>query len=407
MSADGEYLAWTEQTGAEWGRELRKPGGRCRSGAKLAFCRRGSRKNTASLSFVGGMLVELREHINFSGGMVMVITGLLVILLLVLVLPFVFRPVEHNLEAFLFVMGVAAAIISGVLDVHLIEEALREPILITSAVFLAGVLFAVLQDKIKSGIGSILKVVPLPVFLFFVTLLLGLAGSVITAIIASLVLVEIVNALPLDKKNKTRFDIIACFAIGMGAALTPIGEPLSTIATSKLNADFWYLFRSLGPYIIPGVVVLGIFAALYVKRGEGESGAEVLEGETFAGVVVRALKVYLFVMALVLLGAGFKPFIDAYVLGLDSRILYWVNMVSAVLDNATLTAAEISPAMTPAQIKAVLLGLLISGGMLIPGNIPNIVSAGKLKIGSRDWGALGIPLGLVLLAVYYVILFVW
>ncbi|MBC7345564.1 MAG: DUF1646 family protein, partial [Clostridia bacterium] len=187
----------------------------------------------------------------------------------------------------------------------------------------------------------------------------------------------------------------------------PIGEPLSTIATSKLNADFWYLFRSLGPYIIPGVVVLGIFAALYVKRGEGESGAEVLEGETFAGVVVRALKVYLFVMALVLLGAGFKPFIDAYVLGLDSRILYWVNMVSAVLDNATLTAAEISPAMTPAQIKAVLLGLLISGGMLIPGNIPNIVSAGKLKIGSRDWGALGIPLGLVLLAVYYVILFVW
>lgn len=337
----------------------------------------------------------------------MVITGLLVILLLVLVLPFVFRPVEHNLEAFLFVMGVAAAIISGVLDVHLIEEALREPILITSAVFLAGVLFAVLQDKIKSGIGSILKVVPLPVFLFFVTLLLGLASSVITAIIASLVLVEIVNALPLDKKNKTRFDIIACFAIGMGAALTPIGEPLSTIATSKLNADFWYLFRSLGPYIIPGVVVLGIFAALYVKRGEGESGAEVLEGETFAGVVVRALKVYLFVMALVLLGAGFKPFIDAYVLGLDSRILYWVNMVSAVLDNATLTAAEISPAMTPAQIKAVLLGLLISGGMLIPGNIPNIVSAGKLKIGSRDWGALGIPLGLVLLAVYYVILFVW
>lgn len=26
MSADGEYLAWTEQAGAEWGRELMEAG---------------------------------------------------------------------------------------------------------------------------------------------------------------------------------------------------------------------------------------------------------------------------------------------------------------------------------------------------------------------------------------------
>ena len=90
---------------------------------------------------------------------------------------------------------------------------------------------------------------------------------------------------------------------------------------------------------------------------------------------------------------------------LDARILYWINMVSAILDNATLTAAEISPEMTLLQVRAVLMGLLISGGMLIPGNIPNIIAANKLGIRSRTWARLGVPLGLALLVLYFVILF--
>ena len=111
-------------------------------------------------------------------------------------------------------------------------------------------------------------------------------------------------------------------------------------------------------------------------------------------------------MALTLLGEGFKPLIDRYVIGLDARILYWINMVSAILDNATLTAAEISPRMTHEQVRAVLMGLLISGGMLIPGNIPNIIAAGKLHIRSREWARAAIPIGVVLLVVYYAVLFV-
>jgi len=110
-------------------------------------------------------------------------------------------------------------------------------------------------------------------------------------------------------------------------------------------------------------------------------------------------------MALLLLGGGMKIIIDKYLLGVPSEILYWVNMVSAILDNATLTAAELSPAMASTQIKAVLMGLLISGGMLIPGNIPNIISAGKLGIGSKEWAKLGVPLGLILMALYFVWIF--
>jgi predicted cation transporter len=86
--------------------------------------------------------------------------------------------------------------------------------------------------------------------------------------------------------------------------------------------------------------------------------------------------------------------------------LYWVNMISAVLDNATLAAAEIGPALSIMQIKSALIGLLISGGMLIPGNVPNIVAAGRLRITSKEWARIGVPMGLVLMAVYFVILYV-
>jgi predicted cation transporter len=80
-------------------------------------------------------------------------------------------------------------------------------------------------------------------------------------------------------------------------------------------------------------------------------------------------------------------------------------MISAVLDNATLTAAEISKQMTTMQIEAILMGLIISGGMLIPGNIPNIISASKLKISSTEWAKIGVPVGLLVMAVYFFILF--
>jgi predicted cation transporter len=43
--------------------------------------------------------------------------------------------------------------------------------------------------------------------------------------------------------------------------------------------------------------------------------------------------------------------------------------------------------------------------MLIPGNIPNIISAQKLNISSKEWAKLGVPLGLVVMMVYYVWVF--
>lgn len=329
----------------------------------------------------------------------------LVILLLVLILPLASHTVEQNLEAFLFVTGLAAALAAGVLDGELLRAALTHPIPITAAVLLSGLVFMRARPYISDGLVRLRTVMPLRALVAVLITALALVSSVITVIIASLVLVELISAMRFREDDETRLVVIACMAIGLGAALTPIGEPLSTIATAKLSQDFWFLLRLLGPWVIPGIVVIGVWAGFQPLRYRGDGLEQVEAPETYRGAVARAVRVYLFVMALTLLGEGFKPLIDRFVIQLDARLLYWINMVSAILDNATLTAAEISPQMSAAQVRAVLMGLLISGGMLIPGNIPNIIAANKLKIRSRLWARLGIPLGLVLLVLYFAALF--
>lgn len=353
--------------------------------------------------------------------------GLGIILLMVLVFPFVVKKIEHNLEYFLFVMGISATIISGVFRTQLLVEIMENKLMyfITFAVLAAGLLFMLLKNRIKGLINSILKVIPLKVFVFLLIVTLGIFSSMITAIIAALLLVEIVNALPIKRRDKIETVVFACFSIGLGAALTPVGEPLSTIVISKLDENFWYLAKNLSGYIVSGVLLMGIVGALMVNRGKDKTNpdftnydrnhkddvyfldsAEDEGNETYREVFLRAFKIFIFIFALELLGAGFKPVIDTYIINFDSRLLYFINMISAVLDNATLAAAEISIKMELVQIKAVLLGLLISGGMLIPGNIPNIISAHKLKISSREWAKIGLPIGFALMLVYFSVVFI-
>src|SRR5699024_4034779 len=165
-------------------------------------------------------------------------------------------------------------------------------------------------------------------------------------------------------------------------------------------------------YIVPGVIVFALLAAFMVKgRNDTESDGldeeSASETESYPEIIIRSLKIYLFVMALTFLGAGFQPFIEKYLLDLNPLILYWINMISAVLDNATLAAAEISPSMGETTIRDILLGLIISGGMLIPGNIPNIIAAGKLKITSLQYAKFAAPIGFVMMMVYFIIILIF
>ncbi|NWQ44100.1 DUF1646 family protein [Bacillus sp. EB106-08-02-XG196] len=333
--------------------------------------------------------------------------GLVIILILVLFLPFSVKKVEHNLEIFLFVMGIAAASISGMMNLHLIEKALIDPINITLAVLIAGLVCKWGQVQLEKSILWMNRTLTPRIFFGLTVIILGLASSIITAIIAAIVLVIIINVLPLDRKSEIRFTVLACFSIGLGAALTPIGEPLATITLSKLNEDFFYLLKLIGPEVIPAVVLFGILTIFLVKPQESADGLKSKQkAESYKEIFIRSAKIYLFVMGLTFLGHGFEPLINEYILGLHPMLLYWINMISAILDNATLAAAEISPAMDQATIQAVLMGLIISGGMLIPGNIPNIIAAGKLNITSKEWASFGVPVGLITMAIYFIILFV-
>jgi predicted cation transporter len=358
--------------------------------------------------------------------------GLFVVLIAVLILPFKVRAIERNLEIFLFVSGVLALTFSGFIPLpgeqtgwswKILAEALTTPLNITSIlgipvgivqiVLLVGIIIYIWYRQMELAIYSLVKKFSVSMIVFGLIIILGLISSVISAILASILLVEIICALPLDRGSKIDITVVACFAIGLGAALTPLGEPLSTIVISKLSgaphyAGFDFLIHLLGIYIIPAVIFLGIAGVFLYKRGSAGTGVPEchLQRETIRQVVVRAGKVYLFIMALVFLGEGFKPFVLEYVIQIPAEGLYWVNMVSAVLDNATLAAAEIGPTLSVQQITSAVMGLIIAGGMLIPGNIPNIIAAGKLEITSKEWARRGVPLGLVLMVCFFGIVFI-
>ncbi len=353
-----------------------------------------------------------------------------IIFFIVLFVPFLYRPVEHNLEAFLFSMGFVAVSMNSIfLDKsqiiivegggshslppfwtgQLVEASLMDPLMITAAVLVAGMAFHYGRSHFKRYMEKAINKMQLKVFIFLIVVTLGMVASIITAIIAALLLVEVITVLRLDRKTETELTIIACFSIGLGAALTPIGEPLSTIViVTKLQEDFWYLARNIGKYVIPSVIAFGIIGYFYASRSHvsrntlSEDQVEEKQREVF----IRTGKVYIFVMALVLLGTGFAPLIEWYIIKLPPMALYWVNTSSAILDNATLAAAEITRSMTQEQINAALMSLLLSGGMLIPGNIPNIISASKLHITSKEWATFGVPIGMVWLAIFFVILFI-
>ena len=65
-----------------------------------------------------------------------------------------------------------------------------------------------------------------------------------------------IASLKLDRTSEIAAVVLACFSIGLGAALTPIGEPVGTIAVAALRADFWYLVRLLGPLILTGILIV-------------------------------------------------------------------------------------------------------------------------------------------------------
>jgi predicted cation transporter len=366
--------------------------------------------------------------------------GLVIIALLVLILPFRVKWCEHNLELFFLIMGVLAVSVSALFghnlwNGELFIEALKAPVMIGSlplgifqVVLIFGLLIHYFNKPFYRTVDSLVQKISVRFFVFLLIVILGIISSVISVIVSAVILSEIAAALPVARTDRIKVVVAACFAVGLGAVLTPLGEPMSTILIQRLSgppyyAGFSWAISHFAVYVVPACFALGIFGAFGIGRTEDRKNVKETAAretaastpvadqhtvtgysETLRSVIMRAAKVFAFVAALVLLGTGLQPLIEWFLIKVPALALYWINMISAVLDNATLTAIEINAQMTLPKIVAVVMGLLIAGGMLIPGNIPNIVAAGRLKITMKEWAKSGIPIGIVMLVVFFVIL---
>ncbi|HEY2106167.1 MAG TPA: DUF1646 family protein [Candidatus Binataceae bacterium] len=326
------------------------------------------------------------------------------ILIVVLLGPILVKPIERNIELFFLGAGVLTAIVTGQFGWAMLHAAATDPIALTVAVLIFGIMAQLFRSRFDSAIGAMRAAIS-PRWIYFTLILtLGLLSSVITAVVAALLLVEAIAMLKLDRQSETAAVVLACFAIGLGSGLTPTGGPLAAIAIAALGADFWYLIRLLGPLVVGGILIVGALS-LFIPPISAVSLYAARSEERWRHIVVRAVRVYAFVAGLVALSWGLRPLAAAYVSRVPQAALFWLNSISAVIDNAALTAIEMSPALGRSQQRAILMGLLISGGMLIPGNIPNIVAAGRLGISSREWARIGLLIGIPLMALCFGVLY--
>lgn len=326
-------------------------------------------------------------------------------LLLLLVPPLVSKRVEHNIEMFFLVVAVLAATVGGLWSPKLIEEAALHPVAtytpgvgylpigITQVVLAAGLAFYLFRKAVASRADLLAK----PAVLSLLIFALGLGSSVISAIVAAAVLAELLAFAKMPHEYKTKAAVYGAFAIGLGAALLPIGEPLSTIAVAKLKQGFFYLVEVLIDAVVAAVAFFALYSYFSLKRLY-KPGIEIEPYEPeLKEILLRSAKIYIFIFALTILGEFFKPLANI-VAELSNEVLYLFGLVSAIVDNATLVAALVAPGMAADALRAFLLSIVIAGGLTVPGNAPNIVLATVLKIGFREWIRLALLIGLAVYA---------
>ncbi len=324
----------------------------------------------------------------------------------VLIGPIVIRPIERNVEMFFLVVGVLTACLMGQFSTALIRACLREPLSFTLAVLVFGAGFHLLRDYLDRLFASAVQVLDLPVACFGLTIVLGFLAAFITPVVSALVFVEAISALRFERSTEIAATVLACFAIGLGAGLTPVGMPGFAVVLHALHADFWYLARLLGPLVAVGVVLTAT-PVLFLRFASKELHTTLViqPRESWRVILLdRPGKVYAFIAGLVALSEGLRPVVGAYIARLPGGSLFWLNTISAVVNNSALAAVEIGPTLSVNQQRSALLALLISGGMLVPGNIPNIVAASRLRITSREWAKIGLGTGIALLILCFVVL---
>lgn len=328
----------------------------------------------------------------------------ILIIVLVLLGPVFVEAIDRNVELFFLVIGVLTVCVMGQFHETIVWAALSEPLPFTLAVLIFGSAFRLLRDYFDRVLRWVIRLLDPRILCFCLAIMLGFLAAIITPVVSALVFVEAISLLRCDRKSEIAATVFGCFAIGFGAGLTPLGMPGIAVVLRSLHADFWYFTRLLGPYVAVGVIVAAI-PTLFLPFASGRPPDAAAARDSWRLVLlVRPGKVYLFIGGLVALSDGLRPLVDTYIHRLPNGLLFWINTISAVVNNSTLAAVEIGPSLSLNQQRAALLALLVSGGALVPGNIPNVVAASRLEISSREWAAIGVGTGAVLLILCFVAL---
>jgi predicted cation transporter len=328
----------------------------------------------------------------------------ILVIVVVLLGPVFVGVVERNVELFFLLIGALTAGLMGQFDAALFWGALTEPLSFTVAVLAFGAAFRLVADYVDELFDTVIRILDPRILYFCLAIILGFLAALITPVVSALVFVEAISMLRCERWAEIAATVFACFAIGFGAGLTPLGMPGIAVVLRSLHADFWYLTYLLGPFVVVGVILAAV-PILFLPFSSGKPLSATQEKDSWRTVLlIRPGRVYVFIAGLVALSDGLRPVVNAYVHRLPEGLLFWMNTVSAVVNNSTLAVVEISPSLSANQQRAAFLGLLISGGALVTGNIPNIVAASRLGITSREWASVGIRAGALFLILCFAML---
>ena len=335
---------------------------------------------------------------------------LTIVLINLLVWPLASKWVESHLEIFLLGIGATAVTISGGWNMDFVYETINAPVNVAFIVLIVSVIFSNYSRYIFRVLFAFFRRVE-PRFSFAALIfLLGMTSSLVSVTVSALVLAEVLKVVNLEREATVKVTIFACYAIGMGAVLTPLAEPMGLIINNALsgpphNADFFFLMKTFFWWIMPGILALSIAAGVTVRKSGAAVQMHIREDkDSYKSMLIRTGHIYMFVAALNLISTGLRPLAQSTITHLGGKVLFLANTVSVIIDNATLAAIEIVPNISDKDLLYMVIGLAASGSMLVQGNLPNIVAAEKLGIKSREWARVAVPVGVTLMGGYFLVL---
>jgi len=171
-----------------------------------------------------------------------------VVALCLLVMPLTLRWVEGHLELFLLAVGGVAVTISNGWSGELVRDTLSSPVYVSFIVVVVSIIFNNYSRYIFRVLFAFFRAFEPRYSFALLILILGMSSSLLSVTVSALLLAEVLKVVSLERKTMIQITVFACYAIALGAVLTPLAEPMGLVISNALagaphHADFFFLFR--------------------------------------------------------------------------------------------------------------------------------------------------------------------